>query len=70
MVNYVTLFLNGHSVPTLALADALKGLTTAQFAKKFPDEDSCAAYLIAARWRTGVRRPRCDNGAVYELLAL
>ena len=35
---------------TLDLADALKGLTAAEFANKFPDEDACAAYLITARW--------------------
>jgi len=42
-------------------------LTAAQFDKLFPNEDACAAYLVARRWPEGVRCPRCGNPAVYDL---
>ena len=46
---------------------AVHQLTAAQFDTLFPDEDACAAYLVARRWPEGVRCPRCGNSAVYEL---
>jgi IS1 family transposase/transposase-like protein len=46
---------------------AVHQLTAAQFDKLFPDEDACAAYLVARRWPEGVRCPRCGNSAVYDL---
>ena len=48
---------------------AVHQLTSAQFDRMFPvdDEDACKAYLKARRWPQGVRCPRCDNPAVYDL---
>jgi IS1 family transposase len=34
-------------------------LTSAQFDALFPDEEACAAYLVARRWPEGVHCPRC-----------
>jgi transposase-like protein/ribosomal protein L37AE/L43A len=42
-------------------------LTVGQFEEMFPDEQHCREYLIARRWRKGVRCPRCDNPKVYAL---
>ncbi len=40
-------------------------MTFAQWEKAFPDEKSCAAYLTANRWPSGVIRcPRCGNDPV------
>lgn len=38
---------------------AVHQLTAAQFDEMFPNEDACAAYLVARRWPEGVRCPRC-----------
>jgi hypothetical protein len=38
---------------------AVHQLTIAEFEAMFPDEDACAAYLVARRWPEGVRCPRC-----------
>jgi transposase-like protein len=38
---------------------AVHQLTVAQFDEMFPNEDACAAYLVARRWPEGVRCPRC-----------
>jgi transposase-like protein/IS1 family transposase len=46
---------------------AVHQLTAAQFDGLFPDEDACAAYLVARRWPEGVCCPRCGNPGVYEL---
>jgi transposase-like protein len=46
---------------------AVHQLTAAQFDSLFPDEDACAAYLVARRWPEGVCCPRCGNLGVYEL---
>jgi transposase-like protein/IS1 family transposase len=46
---------------------AVHQLTAAQFDALFPDEDACAAYLVARRWPEGVCCPRCGNPNVYEL---
>ena len=43
----------------------VKQLTLGQFDRMFPDEDACKAYLLAQRWPTGVRCPRCGNDKVY-----
>src|SRR3984885_5794638 len=42
-------------------------MTFADWEKAFPDERSCAAYLVMHRWRDGVRCPRCGNTNVYTL---
>ncbi|MGE0282541.1 MAG: IS1595 family transposase [Rhizobiaceae bacterium] len=42
-------------------------LTEGQFAKMFPDEDACDAYLVAQRWPDGVYCPRCGSTHVYAL---
>jgi transposase-like protein len=42
-------------------------MTFAQWEKAFPDEDACAAYLVAHRWPDGVHCPRCGNPKVYDL---
>jgi transposase-like protein len=46
---------------------AVHQLTAAQFDNLFPNEDACAAYLVARRWPEGVRCPRCGNEVVYDL---
>jgi transposase-like protein len=46
---------------------AVHQLTSAQFEQMFPDEEACAAYLVARRWPQGVRCPRCKSGHVYAL---
>jgi transposase-like protein len=46
---------------------AVHQLTATQFDSLFPDEDACAAYLVARRWPEGVSCPRCGNLGVYEL---
>ena len=42
-------------------------LTLAEFEKMFPDEDACAAYLVAHRWPYGVACPRCGNAEIREV---
>src|SRR6202158_748087 len=42
-------------------------MTITQFEKAFPDEEACAAYLVARRWPNGVKCPRCGNAKVYAL---
>jgi transposase-like protein/IS1 family transposase len=42
-------------------------MTIAQWEAAFPDEDACDAYLVAHRWPTGVRCPRCNSDRVYPL---
>lgn len=42
-------------------------MTVGQFEAQFPDEDACAAYLVAHRWPFGVRCPRCGSERVYDL---
>jgi hypothetical protein len=39
----------------------IQQMTVPQFEKMFPDEDACAAYLVARRWPDGVRCPRCGK---------
>lgn len=45
----------------------IQQMTIPQFEKMFPDEDACAAYLVAHRWPDGVRCRRCDSRNVYAL---
>jgi transposase-like protein len=49
------------------MAKRIQQLTAAQFDKMFPDEDACAAYLVAHRWRDGIVCPRCSSDSVYPL---
>jgi hypothetical protein len=39
----------------------IQKMTVAQFEKMFPDDNACAAYLVAHRWPDGVRCPRCGK---------
>jgi len=45
-------------------AKQIHQMTFAQWEKAFPDEDHCAAYLVAHRWPSGVYCPRCGNALV------
>lgn len=42
-------------------------MTLAQLHKRFPDEDSCMAFLVSMRWPEGVRCPRCASEKVHKL---
>ena len=42
-------------------------LSLAEFRKRFPDEQSCAAYLSARRWPTGFVCPSCRGRRAYSL---
>jgi transposase-like protein len=42
-------------------------MTFAEWEKAFPNEDACAAYLLANRWPNGVHCPRCGSDRVYDL---
>jgi transposase-like protein len=42
-------------------------MTCAEWDKAFPDERSCAAYLVFHRWQGAVVCPRCGNPKVYTL---
>ncbi|MGA2410450.1 MAG: IS1595 family transposase [Candidatus Binataceae bacterium] len=44
-------------------------MTVSEWEKAFPNEDACAAYLVAHRWPDGVLCPRCGNPGVYDLLS-
>jgi len=45
-------------------------LTIRQFEKMFPNEDACAAYLVAHRWPDGVHCPRCGSVRIYALTTM
>jgi len=45
-------------------------MTTPQFERMFPNEDACAAYLVAHRWPDGVHCPRCGSVKVYALTTM
>lgn len=45
----------------------IQQMTIPQFERAFPNEDACAAYLVAHRWPDGVHCPRCGSTRVYEL---
>jgi len=42
-------------------------MTLAQLYQRFPDEESCKAFIRDSRWPDGVRCPRCGNDKVYAL---
>jgi transposase-like protein len=42
-------------------------MTVSEWETAFPNEDACAAYLVAHRWPKGVLCPRCGNPGVYDL---
>jgi transposase-like protein len=42
-------------------------MTVSEWEQAFPNEDACAAYLVAHRWPKGVLCPRCGNPGVYDL---
>ena len=42
-------------------------MTIPQFEKMFPNDEACAAYLVAHRWPDGVHCPRCGVTKVYAL---
>jgi transposase-like protein len=48
-------------------AKTIHQMTFRDWETAFPDEDECAAYLVAHRWPTGVACPRCGNAKVYTL---
>src|SRR5271168_5052577 len=52
------------------MASNIKQMTIPQFEKMFPNEDACAAYLVAHRWPDGVRCPRCDGRNCYKLATM
>lgn len=39
-------------------------MTLTEWKKAFPTEEACQNYLVAHRWPTGVRCPRCDDPSV------
>ena len=45
-------------------------MTIPQFEKMFPNEDACAAYLVAHRWPDGVHCPRCGSVKVFALTTM
>ncbi len=51
----------------MAKTKRIHQMTIGQWEAAFPDEDACAAYLVAHRWPHGVSCPRCGNVKVYEL---
>jgi len=48
----------------------IQQMTIPQFEAAFPDEDACAAYLVAHRWPDGVRCPRCDSRKVSAVTTM
>lgn len=45
----------------------IQQMSIPQFEKAFPNEDACAAYLVAHRWPDGVHCPRCGSANAYKL---
>jgi transposase-like protein len=45
-------------------------MTIPQFERMFPNEDACAAYLVAHRWPDGVHCPRCGSVKIYALTTM
>ena len=41
-----------------------------EFQRQFPDDDACAAWLVAARWPSGFRCPACAGAGVRWQKAL
>jgi hypothetical protein len=44
-----------------------RGRSLAEFQKLFPDEESCAAFLIKRRWPDGFVCPGCGKCRAVEL---
>ena len=44
-----------------------KQMTLRELLSRFPDNDSCKAFLAKKRWPNGVECPRCTNRKVYAL---
>jgi transposase-like protein len=42
-------------------------MTLTELTERFPNEDSCRAYLVSMRWPNGVSCPRCGNEKVHKL---
>lgn len=42
-------------------------MSVAQFETTFPNEEACDAYVVAHRWPSGVRCPRCNSSETYPL---
>jgi transposase-like protein len=52
----------------MASSKRIHQMTVADFDRLFPDEDTCAAYLVEHRWPDGeVTCPRCGSTRVYDL---
>jgi IS1 family transposase len=45
-------------------------MTLPQFEAMFPDEDACAAYLVAHRWPDGVHCPRCGSVKISAMTTM
>jgi transposase-like protein len=45
-------------------------MTVAQFERAFPNEDACAAYLVAHRWPDGVHCPRCGSARAFAMTTM
>ncbi|MEZ4910569.1 MAG: transposase [Saprospiraceae bacterium] len=43
-----------------------KSLSIFEFQSKFPDEDSCYAYLSELKWKGGYECPKCKHKSVQE----
>src|SRR5690606_24697726 len=39
-----------------------KSLSLFEFQKRFPDEESCVAYLASLKWKDGYRCKKCGHG--------
>ena len=52
------------------MAKRIHQMTIPQFEKAFPDESHCAAYLVAHRWPTEVRCPRCGSNKVVPVATM
>jgi transposase-like protein len=44
-----------------------KQMTVPEFERLFLDDDACKNYLVARRWPSGIRCPRCGNEKVYPV---
>lgn len=53
------------SVRLMARPDFPK--TLREFQRRFADESTCRAYLVASRWPDGSRCPRCGHGEAFGL---
>jgi transposase-like protein len=51
----------------MATKRSIQQMTIADFERLFPHEDACCAYLVARRWPSGVRCPRCGHEEVHPV---